>query len=170
MFYFFANKSTRDGLEGSSSSSSGGCVVSSQDSPVPAGKSPPRARWAKKGGMWKILQGGFRESNAAAGTATEPAVMATPPAKFFSGLGRGYIHVSRAVRDLSGPYQLASGSQIPGKSPCQPVNLPLVGDRRVQFFSRKPESNLAHTLLIGPTFSGSTPRGDELFGTSRTLL
>ena len=120
-------------------------TVSSQDSPVPAGKSPPRARWAKKGGMWKILQGGFRESNAAAGTATEPAVMATPPAKFFSVLGRGYIHVSRAVRDLSGPYQLASGSQIPGKSPCQPVNLPLVGDRRVQFCSRKPESNLTHT-------------------------
>ena len=36
---------------------------SSQDSPVPAGKSPPRARWAKKGGCRKILQCGFRESN-----------------------------------------------------------------------------------------------------------
>ena len=56
---------------------------SSKDSPVPAGKSPPRARWAKKRGVWKILQGGFRESNAAAGTATEPEVMATPPAKFY---------------------------------------------------------------------------------------
>ena len=62
---------------------------SSQDSPVPAGKSPPRARWAKKRGVRKILQGGFPESNAAAGTATEPAVMATPPAKFYFHSGQG---------------------------------------------------------------------------------
>ena len=105
------------------------------------------------------MQGRFRESNAAAGTATEPAVMATPPAKFFSVLGRGYIHVSRAVRDLSGPYQLASGSQIPGKSPCQPVNLPLVGDRRVQFCSRKPESNLTHTHFNWTDFQRVDPAG-----------
>ena len=65
------------------------------------------------------------ERGVGSGTAIELAVMATPPAKFFSVLGRGYIHVSRAVRDLSGPYQLASGPQIPGKSPCQPVNLPV---------------------------------------------
>ena len=108
--------------------------------------------------MWKILQGGFRESNAAAGTATEPAVMATPPAKFYFTLGRGYIHVSRAVRDLSGPYQLASGSQIPGKSPCQPVNLPLSGRSKGAIL--QPEAGvLTHTHFNWTDFQRVDPAG-----------
>ena len=37
------------------------------------------------------MQGRFRESNAAAGTASEPAVMATPPAKFWFHSGAGAL-------------------------------------------------------------------------------